>query len=159
MLRWGVCVHLTPAVESRPRPGFACAAGNVTVEMDPEPLNQEGFASFSQRLDDGEPVVMLNLLAFTPEGGRERYGEYGAAVAPLVERAGGRILFAGTPATALLGDDSWDLVALVEYPTRQAFLEMIGSEEYRAIAHLRSEALVRGELHPMDPVDGPTSPA
>jgi uncharacterized protein (DUF1330 family) len=40
---------------------------------------------------------------------------------------------------------------LVEYPTRQAFLEMIGSEEYRAIGHLRTEALRKGELHPIDP--------
>jgi len=121
----------------------------AALEMEPEPLSQEGFAAFSQRLDDGEPVVMLNLLAFEPDGGRERYLEYGAAVAPLLAGAGGRIVFA----TALLGDGSWDLVALVEYPTRQAFLEMIGSDEYQAIAHLRSEALVKGELYPMDPAE------
>jgi hypothetical protein len=28
---------------------------------------------------------------------------------------------------------------------------MVGSAEYQAIAHLRTEALTRGELHPMDP--------
>ena len=96
-------------------------------------------------------MVMLNLLAFKPEGGRERYEEYGEAVAPLLEKAGGRIVFLGKPAQALLGAGSWDLVALVEYPSRQAFLDMIGSAEYEAIGHLRTEALVRGELHPMDP--------
>jgi hypothetical protein len=37
------------------------------------------------------------------------------------------------------------------YPSRQAFLDMIGSAEYEAIGYLRTEALVRGELHPMDP--------
>ena len=120
-------------------------------QAQPERLNQEGFAAFSGRVDDGKPVVMLNLLAFKPDGGRERYMEYGAGVAPLLEKAGGRIVFAGEPATALLGDDSWDMVALVEYPTRQAFLDMIGSAEYQAVAHLRTEALARGELHPMDP--------
>jgi uncharacterized protein (DUF1330 family) len=72
-------------------------------------------------------------------------------VAPLLERVGGRIVFAGEPAAALLGDDSWDLVALVEYPSRGAFLEMISSPEYAEIGHLRTEALHRGELHPMDP--------
>jgi uncharacterized protein (DUF1330 family) len=97
---------------------------------------------------------MLNLLAFRPDGGRERYEEYGTAVTPLLEKVGGRIVFAGVPAAALLGEDSWDLVALVEYPTRQAFLDMVGSEEYQAIAHLRSEALTRGELHPMDAAPG-----
>jgi uncharacterized protein (DUF1330 family) len=95
--------------------------------------------------------VMLNLLAFEPDGGRERYEEYGEAVAPLLEKAGGRILFLGEPAPPLLGDGSWDLVALVEYPSRQAFLDMIGSDAYAAIAHLRSEALIKGELHPIDP--------
>jgi uncharacterized protein (DUF1330 family) len=117
----------------------------------PEPLSQEGFAAFAKRADDGKPVVMLNLLAFRPEGGRERYEEYGAAVAPLLAKAGGRIVFLGAPAAALLGADSWDLVVLVAYPTRQAFLDMIGSAEYQAIAHLRTEALTRGELHPLDP--------
>ncbi len=94
---------------------------------------------------------MLNLLEFEPDGGRERYGKYGEAVAPLLEKVGGRIVFMGAPAPPLLGKGVWDLVVLVEYPTRKAFLEMTGSPEYRAIGHLRSEALVRGELHPMDP--------
>lgn len=96
-------------------------------------------------------MVMLNLLSFKPDGGRERYEEYGEAVAPLLEKAGGRVVFFGKPAPALLGEDSWDLVVLVEYPTRQAFLDMTSSAEYQAIGHLRTEALTRGELHPMDP--------
>jgi len=108
---------------------------------------------FAERAGEDAPVVMLNLLSFQPEGGRERYEEYGAAVAPLLEKAGGRIVFVGTPAAVLLGKESWDLVALVEYPTRQAFLDMIGSPEYQAIGHLRTEALIKGELHPMDPAE------
>lgn len=123
------------------------------MEAQPEQLNQEGFARFAERAGDGTPVVMLNLLAFKPDGGKERYMEYGAAVAPLLEQAGGRIVWAGAPASVLLGAGSWDLVALVEYPTRQAFLDMIGSTEYQEIAHLRTEALAKGELHPMDPAE------
>jgi uncharacterized protein (DUF1330 family) len=119
----------------------------------PEPLNPEGFAAFAGRAGEEAAVVMLNLLAFEAEGGRERYQEYGDAVAPLLEKAGGRIAFMGAPAPALLGEEPWDLVVLVEYPTRQAFLDMIGSAEYQEIAHLRSEALTRGELHPMDPAE------
>ena len=98
-------------------------------------------------------MSMLNLLAFEPENGKERYAEYGAAVAPLLEKAGGRIVYAGAAAPALIGEAGWDLVALVEYPSRQAFLEMIGSPEYQAIAHLRTEALARSELHPLDQVE------
>lgn len=126
----------------------------MEASTQPERLNQAGFEAFAGRAGEGAPVVMLNLLSFRPDGGRERYEEYGAAVAPLLEKAGGRIVFLGEPAAALLGQDSWDLVVLVEYPTRQAFLEMIGSEEYQAIGHLRTEALVKGELHPMDPGEG-----
>lgn len=127
------------------------ASAGIDAPTGPEPLNKEGFAAFAARTEEQAPVVMLNLLRFKPEGGRERYGEYGTAVAPLLERAGARVVFAGDPATALLGPASWDLVLLVEYPTRGAFLEMIGSEDYQAIAHLRTEALSAGELHPLDP--------
>ncbi|MBA3866336.1 MAG: DUF1330 domain-containing protein [Solirubrobacterales bacterium] len=115
--------------------------------------NQEGFVAFASRAgEDAGPVVMLNLLAFRPDGGRERYEEYGGAVAPLLAKAGGRPTFMAQSGTPLLGDGSWDMVLLVEYPSRGAFLEMVGSEEYRAIAHLRTEALTRSELHPMDPI-------
>ncbi len=126
----------------------------MDAPAEPELLNKEGFAAFAGRAEEGSPVVMLNLLSFKPDGGRERYEEYGAAVAPLLEKIGGRISFLGEPATALLGEDSWDMVALVEYPSRQAFLEMIGSPEYQAVGHLRTEALLKGELHPMDPAEG-----
>jgi uncharacterized protein (DUF1330 family) len=115
----------------------------------PEVLSEEGFADLSRRLGEG-PVTMLNLLAFRPDGGRERYAEYGAAVLPLLEGVGGRVVFQGAAAPAVIGTESWDLVLLVEYPTRGAFLEMIGSAEYLAIASLRTEALARGELHPLD---------
>ena len=128
----------------------------MSVEQ-PEELNQEGLAAFALRAGarDGTPVVMLNLLAFRPDGGQERYAEYAAAVAPLLERVGGRIVYAGSGSPPLLGGEGWDLVALVEYPSRQAFLDMVGSPEYEAIAHLRTEALTRSELHPLDavPVD------
>jgi uncharacterized protein (DUF1330 family) len=123
----------------------------------PEQPNEAGFADFNQRVDETSPVTMLNLLEFVPEGGRERYLEYGAAVAPLLERAGAHVVFAGQANPVLLGEASWDLVLLVEYPSRRAFLEMIGSEDYLAIAHLRSEALVRGELHPLDGAEVPAA--
>jgi uncharacterized protein (DUF1330 family) len=117
----------------------------------PDRLNQDGLAAFAERVGEDAPVVMLNLLEFKPDGGRERYEEYGAAVAPMLEKVGGRVVFVGNPAAVLLGEGSWDVVLLVEYPSRQAFLEMTGSAEYRQIGHMRIEALVRGELHPVDP--------
>jgi uncharacterized protein (DUF1330 family) len=115
-------------------------------------LNAPAFDELQKRSTEG-PVVMLNLLDFKPGGGRERYEEYGEAVAPLLERAGARVVYAGEGGGALIGPSKWDLVILVEYPSRHAFLEMITSPEYLAVAHLRSESLERSELHPLDSVD------
>jgi uncharacterized protein (DUF1330 family) len=119
--------------------------------------NEEAMAAFAGRASDG-PVYMLNLLEFLPEGGAERYAEYGAAVAPLFEKAGGKPIFAGRPAESLIGEGSWDLMLLVSYPTRQAFLDMVSSPEYQEIEHLRSESLVRSELRAMDAVDAAELP-
>jgi len=119
--------------------------------------NQEAMAAFAGRAAEG-PVYMLNLLEFVPDGGAERYAEYGVAVAPLFERAGGRAVFAGQPAEPLIGEGSWDLMLLVEYPTRRAFLDMVSSPEYQEIEHLRSEALQRSELRAMDAIDASALP-
>jgi uncharacterized protein (DUF1330 family) len=120
-------------------------------------LDEEALAAFTSRAGEG-PVYMLNLLEFAPDGGAERYAEYGEAVAPLLQGVGGQPVFAGRPAESLIGEGSWDLMVLVEYPTRQAFLDMVSSPEYQAIAHLRSEALVRTELRAMDSLDGTELP-
>lgn len=121
--------------------------------VEAEQLNPDAFREFLERSrssDDG-PVVMLNLLEMKPDGGMEKYMEYGAAVAPILEGVGGKPIFTGTGASALIGGGrDWDLVLLVRYPSRAAFLEMIGSPAYQAIAHLRTEALAYSELHPLD---------
>jgi uncharacterized protein (DUF1330 family) len=117
-----------------------------------EALNDDDLAAFAGRASDG-PVYMLNLLEFLPDGGAERYAEYGTAVAPILDGVGGRPVFAGQPAEALIGEGSWDLMVLVEYPTRQAFLDMVSSPAYQEIAHLRTEALRRSELRAMDSLD------
>jgi uncharacterized protein (DUF1330 family) len=122
--------------------------------VDPEGLNEAGVRQLNERAADG-PVVMLNLLAFKPDGGVERYADYAAAVAPLLERVGARVLLAGQAGEVVIGERGWDLVALAEYPTRQAFIDMVDSPEYAAIAHLRTAALERSELHPLDPAEVP----
>jgi uncharacterized protein (DUF1330 family) len=123
---------------------------------DAEQLNPDAFREFLERSRSGDdgPVVMLNLLAMKPDGGMAKYMEYGAAVAPILEGVGGKPIFTGTGTSALIGSSrDWDLVILVRYPSRAAFLEMIGSPEYQAIAHLRTEALAYSELHPLEAGD------
>ena len=123
-----------------------------------EIINEDAMRAFAARAGDG-PVYMLNLLEFLPDGGAEHYAEYGAAVAPLLAKVGGRAVFAARPAEDLIGDGHWDLMVVVEYPTRQAFLEMVSSPEYEAITHLRTESLRRSELRAMDLFEGAVLPS
>ena len=117
----------------------------------------DAMATFAGRASEG-PVYMLNLLEFLPDGGAERYAEYGTAVAPLLEKAGGKPVFAGRPAEQLIGEGSWDMVLVVSYPTRQAFIDMVSSPDYQEIEHLRSESLRRSELRAMDAIDATELP-
>ena len=117
----------------------------------------DAMAAFAGRASEG-PVYMLNLLEFLPDGGAERYAEYGTAVAPLLEKAGGKPVFAGRPAEQLIGDGSWDMVLVVSYPTRQAFIDIVSSPDYQEIEHLRSESLRRSELRAMDAIDAAELP-
>jgi uncharacterized protein (DUF1330 family) len=101
--------------------------------------------------DDGRPVVMLNLLRFKPDGGRERYAEYARAIIPHLSRVGGEVVYLGDTATPLVQPDQgndWDAVLLVRYPNRQAFSAMVADPDYQQITHLRTEALDAAVLQP-----------
>src|SRR5438309_9160349 len=89
-------------------------------------------------------IVMLNLLKFKSGGGAAAYGEYGRHVTKILEKIGARVLFMGPVAQSLIGHNGeWDAIALVEYPSRKAFLDMGMSAEYQAIHHFRDEGLER----------------
>ncbi|KPI12539.1 protein of unknown function DUF1330 [Actinobacteria bacterium OK006] len=105
--------------------------------------------------DPGGPVVMLNLLRFRPDGGRESYQRYADALgAGINARYGLQVEYLGAGGRALVAEDgqAWDMVALVRYPNRQAFADMIRDPEYRAVTHLRSEALIEAVLQPTSPM-------
>jgi uncharacterized protein (DUF1330 family) len=109
--------------------------------------SREQLAELAASPESG-PVVMINLLRFRPDGGAAAYAHYGEGVLPCLARVGGRILWQGRPDSVVIGDeaDRWDAVVLVQYPSRQAFLAMIGATEYQAIAGLRTEALADSRL-------------
>jgi len=95
------------------------------------------------------PVQMLNLLAFrerTEDGlrtGRRAYADYGRAVAPILAGVGGRVIWAANAHLAFIAPpgEHWDEALLVEYPSRDAFVEMLQSPAYQAIVHHRTAAL------------------
>jgi uncharacterized protein (DUF1330 family) len=105
--------------------------------------------------DPGGPVVMLNLLRFRPDGGRESYQRYAEALGPVINaRYGLRVEYLGVGGRALVAEDgqAWDMVVLVRYPSRKSFVDMIRDPEYQAVSHLRGQALVESVLQPTVPL-------
>ena len=124
----------------------------MRIELDGR--NQAALAELARDRSRG-PVAMLNLLKFKPDGGRERYLEYGAAVTPLLEAVGARVLYSGACRELLIGAEDWDHLAVVEYPSVGAFLDMVESEAYAKVRPLREEALVRSLLYATEPAPIP----
>lgn len=105
-----------------------------------------------------EPIVMLNLLRFRaraeyPDGrktdltGRQAYNIYGEAMRKVVEREGGKFIFAGEVRSLVIGavDQIWDVTALVEYPSSAAFARIASSPEVAEIGVHRAAGL-EGQL-------------
>ena len=127
---------------------------------------REQFTEFAHGDRDGE-VVMLNLLHFArPEGagaegdaaeptGAAAYRDDSDQVVQMVEARGGRVVWTGRPEHVLIGDpgaDAWDLVALVSYPSRSAFIDMVTSPSYESAHTHRERGLDRTVLLACEPV-------
>lgn len=78
---------------------------------------------------------MVNLLRFKREAddshegrsGQQAYMRYGSAMREFVESKGGRFIWAGRVDLQVIGEEGgegFDVVALMKYPSRKAFLEM-----------------------------------
>jgi uncharacterized protein (DUF1330 family) len=104
--------------------------------------------------DPNGPVVMLNLLRFAP-GGADKYLEYiqRLSTSGVKERYGVTIVYGGSghPSLVAAEDGDWDMVALVGYPSRQHFADMVNDPTYQEIEHLRAEAVATAVLQPTTP--------
>ena len=129
----------------------------MKVENSVFPQPQQAMDFFGGT-EDG-PFVMVNLLKFKPKAeyadgsdaelsGAEAYFRYGDEVRKLVEGLGGRIRYQGRVTGLLLGEveDLWDVVALAEYPSLEAFRAMAMSPAMHAIEHHRKAGLA-GQLN------------
>lgn len=99
---------------------------------------------------------MLNLLRFAPDGGRESYAAYAAALRETyLPKYGAEVIYAGTGSTMLVAEpgQEWDAVLLVRYPSRDAFSRMIADPEYQQFTRFRTDALVHAVLQATVPVD------
>jgi len=132
-------------------------------------IHPESSAVASLAAPSGEgPVVMLNMLRFRatakyPDGsgqaacsGREAYARYGAAVLKHLQAVGGKPIFRGVAQLTFIGpkDEPWDDVLLVQYPSREAFLQMISDPDYLAASVHRTAALEDSRLIVMRAASG-----
>lgn len=116
------------------------------------------LAALAARGDAG-PIVMLNLLKFKADGGGAAYARYAAAVEPLIAAHGGRLVYAGRAELPVVSGETWDVVALIEYPSARALLDMIGSAAYQAAAADRTAGLERTVVYLTTPAPiGPPRP-
>ncbi|MEP2829435.1 DUF1330 domain-containing protein [Parvibaculum sp.] len=132
----------------------------MKVENAVRPSDEQLKSFFADAGTDRDgPVVMVNLLKFReravyPDGsdahlsGFEAYIRYGKEVSKILAKIGGRMVYNGLVDGLMLGEceELWDQVALVEYPSRAVFLEMVVSPEYRAI-EVHREAGLAGQLN------------
>ena len=120
--------------------------------------NEEQMADFLEG-DTETPIKMVNLLKFkdkadykdgrqTSLSGKEAYQIYVDEVQGHLEKVGGQSIFFGEVERLMLGEveELWDWVAIAEYPSRKAMLEMVMDSEYQKSEEHRSAGLA-GQLN------------
>ncbi len=120
--------------------------------------NEEQMAGFLEG-DTDTPIKMVNLLKFkdkadykdgrqTSLSGKEAYQIYADEVQGHLEKVGGKSIFLGEVERLMLGEveELWDWVAIAEYPSRKAMLEMVMDSEYQKSEEHRSAGLA-GQLN------------
>jgi uncharacterized protein (DUF1330 family) len=118
--------------------------------MSPVTLNVDQFKELATSANDA-PVIMLNLLKFKADNGLTSYLRYTKEAGRFVDRAGGKVLYLGKAKELLNGEETWDAIMLVQYPSRKAFVQMANDPEYIKIHEFREAALDRAVLYATDP--------
>ena len=125
--------------------------------------SKEQFKEFRARTRPG-PIHMLNLVrlrdrAAYPDGraasGAEAYTAYGRESLPVFERLGGKIVWQGKFEWMLIGPtdgENWDHVFIAEYPSVEAFVEMIRDPVYREAVKHRQAAVADSRLIRLQPL-------
>ncbi len=113
--------------------------------------NDDQFQALADNANE-EPFVMLNLLKFKKDGGREAYFRYIKESGPFVAAVGAKVIYFGKPKELLQGEEDWDLLMLVQYPSRKAFQTMTHNPDYLRVHEFRAEGVERAVLYATDPV-------
>lgn len=114
-------------------------------------INQDQFRELLKNRND-KPFVMLNLLKFKKDGGSKSYARYIKEASRFVGGVGGKLLLLSRPKELLNGTETWDILMLVQYPSRKAFIEMANNVESLKIHSFREEALESAVLYATDEI-------
>lgn len=96
---------------------------------------------------------MINLLKFkeqvenTEMTGSQVYAQYLQAVMPFFKQSKAKIIYHGKPHFNIIGPDErleWDKILIIEYASKQEFINMVTSEGYPE--DLRNRALEDSRL-------------
>ena len=92
------------------------------------------------------PIMMINLLKYKKDGGRESYDNYETGVQKSFQQVGGQVTKRGDCLMTVIGSEEWDEVLVAEYPSIDAFMEMQRDKVYQAAVPFRSEAIEDSRL-------------
>jgi uncharacterized protein (DUF1330 family) len=125
----------------------------MSKHIDP---SREQFGAFMKSAGEG-PIWMLNLIRLrqkakyertkksakeTSVSGADAYKAYARESEPFFKGVGGRIVWSGEPNCLLIGPEKehWDLCFVAEYPSAQAFADMVKNPGYQATVRHRQAA-------------------
>lgn len=114
------------------------------------------FRDFARTAGEG-PVWMLNLIRLRKKAayedardasGEEAYKAYARESAKFFEGVGGTIVWSGQPDAVLIGPskERWHLAFVAQYPSSEAFMEMVKDPGYQAIVFHRQAAVKTSRL-------------
>lgn len=125
----------------------------MAVEPDREQFEQLGALAGGP---DDRPMVMLNLNRYRD---REAYARYGAVAAAVLKRLGGAVLWHTAVNGSVIGEDAYDEVIAVWYPSASAFLALATDPEILAVRDDRLAGLERAALLRCDADPSPLIPS
>ncbi|MCB2098911.1 MAG: DUF1330 domain-containing protein [Parvularculaceae bacterium] len=119
----------------------------MTKYVDP---TRDQFRAMAEAPESG-PIWMLNMIRLRKNAkyedkreasGAEAYAAYARESEPFFKGVGGRIVWSATPELMLIGpdDERWDMVFAAEYPSSEAFVNMVKNPGYQAIVFHRQAA-------------------
>jgi uncharacterized protein (DUF1330 family) len=111
-----------------------------------EPNSAQQTTLIEAAVNNPEPVVMINLLQFGPDGAAS-YQRYAKEVQPYLDSVDATVVYAGDASHVVAGDIDrtwWDAIVVVRYPSRAAFLSMVTNPGYHEDAHVHRAAALDG---------------